>query len=313
LVMRLACWLVLIGSVSAENLVQPRLASGCTRSSGGGCFTRRRPSPPLLVSVGGSGGWQAAGSVAGIAVASEVVQIVNTCIALLILRKLTGEGTVAGLVEVFADFFSTMGWASYPAYAALLLSVTILPVMSAILFIILAGTLFGVVRGTIVVSLSLSTAAAISAMISRSIARAHNYGLASIDPRAAAVDASIASRPSSTSLLLITLLRLSPVLPFTFSNYLAGLTSLPLHIIFVGTLLGTLPTQAVYVGAGALGRQALQGGVRLPPAVVGLGVLATAAAIVLIGRVAQQTLEDMHLEEAAEVGKKGRRKPSNQP
>ena len=58
-------------------------------------------------------------------------------------------------------------------------------------------------------------------------------------------------------------------------------------------------TQAVYVGAGALGRQALQGGVKLPRSVVALGVLATAAAIVLIGHVAQQTIKGMDLEEAA--------------
>jgi len=103
------------------------------------------------------------------------------------------------------------------------------------------------------------------------------------------------------------------VLPFTFSNYLAGLTSLPLATLFVGTLLGTLPTQAVYVAAGALGRQALQGGVRLPPSVVALGILATAAAIVLIGRVAQQTLENMHLDEAAATRKKGRGKSARQP
>merc|ERR1712146_146520 len=100
--------------------------------------------------------------------------------------------------------------------------------MSAILFIVLAGTVFGAVRGTCMVSLSLSTAAA--------------------------VDAAIASGPLRNSLLLVTLLRLSPVLPFTFSNYLAGLTSLPLGIVFLGTLLGTLPTQLVYVSAGAIGK-----------------------------------------------------------
>eukprot|EP00966_Prymnesium_polylepis_P143973 3323773-Prymnesium_polylepis.1 len=40
-------------------------------------------------------------------------------------------------------------------------------------------------------------------------------------------------------------------MPFTFSNYLTGLTSLSPLIVFVGTLLGTLPTQLVYVTAGA--------------------------------------------------------------
>ena len=56
--------------------------------------------------------------------------------------------------------------------------------------------------------------------------------------------------PPQTKLLLMTLLRLSPIMPFTFSNYLTGLSSLPPAVIFAGTMLGTLPTQFVYVTAG---------------------------------------------------------------
>ena len=72
--------------------------------------------------------------------------------------------------------------------------------------------------------------------------------------------------------------------------------SLPISTFFLGTLLGTLPTQAVYVGAGAIGRQALQGGVKLPKSIVILGIAATVLAILLIGRVATQTLQKMDLE-----------------
>merc|ERR1740130_1783662 len=89
------------------------------------------------------------------------------------------------------------------------------------------------------------------------------------------VAGAIAAGPARTSLLLVLLLRLSPVMPFTFSNYLFGLTSTRLWVVFLGTLLGTLPSQTVYVSAGALGRQALQGGLRMPPAVLAVGTLAT--------------------------------------
>jgi len=101
------------------------------------------------------------------------------------------------------------------------------------------------------------------------------------------------------------------VLPFTFSNYLAGVTSISIPIFFLGTLLGTLPTQAVYVGAGAIGRKALQGGVSLPPAVVLLGVAATGLAILLVGRIASQVLQSMDLEgDAAAGGKRPKQRPS---
>ena len=261
--------------------------------------------------------------------------MVNTFVALLIMNRATGADSFVGLVEVFAGFFRSLGWLAYPAYAAMLLAITILPLMSAIFFIVLAGMVFGPVKGTVLVSISLSSAAAISAAACRRIAAARSYSLANIDPSATAVDKAIACGPVKTALLLVTLLRLSPVLPFTFSNYLAGLTSLPIWVIFLGTALGTLPTQvrppraqqpqlqhpdecvapsrpyltpirvqAIYVGTGALGKQALEGGVKLPKSMLVLGAAATVAAIVLIGHIAQSTLKGMDLDQTGAGGKK---------
>ena len=268
----------------------------------------RVPATSLVAFGGGgsSGGWAAAGSLAGLALASEVLQIVNTLIGMVILNRVTKATSFAELVEVVAAGFNTLGWGAVPAYALMLHGITILPLMSAILFIVLAGTIFGPVKGTFIVSLSLSSAAAISATLSRRIAAQRGFSLAKLDERAAAVDKAIAKKPWHTSLLLVTLLRLSPVLPFTFSNYLAGVTSIGVPTFFLGTLLGTLPTQAIYVSAGAIGRKALQGGVKLPKEVALMGLVATAAAILLIGRVASQTIAGMDLEEVRRRSKSDR-------
>ena len=64
------------------------------------------------------------------------------------------------------------------------------------------------------------------------------------------------------------------------------------------------PVQAVYVSAGALGKQALEGGVKVPKSVLALGAAATVAAIVLVGHVAQKTLMGMELDKAASSSKK---------
>jgi len=95
-------------------------------------------------------------------------------------------------------------------------------------------------------------------------------------------------------LLLVTLLRLSPVVPFTFSNYLFGLSSIDLAVLGIGTLVGTLPSQAAYVAAGSLGQKALSGQLQLPPILLVCGVAATILAMVLVGRVAKQTLSNLH-------------------
>ena len=62
-------------------------------------------------------------------------------------------------------------------------------------------------------SLSLSLAAVICAVISRTICTRMGYGLANLSTQAASVDAAIAAGPTRTSLLLVLLLRLSPVRP----------------------------------------------------------------------------------------------------
>jgi uncharacterized membrane protein YdjX (TVP38/TMEM64 family) len=64
----------------------------------------------------------------------------------------------------------------------------------------------------------------------------------------------------------------------------------------LATLLGTLPSQAAYVAAGALGQQALSGQLSVPPGVLVAGTLATVVAVVLVGKVAQQTLANMEFD-----------------
>lgn len=204
------------------------------------------------------------GRLAGLALGSEVVQYVNTAIGLFVLRKLSGVQTMADVLDLLINAFGGLGWAAYPLYAALLVVLQVVPVFSALILIILAGALFGPLWGTVLVSVSLSTAALVCALITRAVCSRTGYDLSRVSSRAAAVDAALAAGPVRTQLLLLLLLRLSPVLPFTFSNYLFGLTSLHGWVVFLGTLLGTLPSQCVYVSAGALGRQALQGCARRP-------------------------------------------------
>lgn len=242
-----------------------------------------------------------AGGLAGAALASEAIPYANTALLLFSLRQLTGTRSMVDLLDLLIRNFSRVGWAAYPAFVCLLVALQVVPLFSALVLIIIAGALFGPLWGTVLVSVSLSISAVLCALLGRLLSTRTGFGLSDLSPQAATVDTAIAAGPARTSLLLVLLLRLSPIMPFTFSNYLFGLTATRLWVIFLGTLLGTLPTQTVYVSAGALGRQALQGGLRMPPAVLALGAAATLAAILLIGHVAKQTLSSMKLADGMTV------------
>ena len=54
------------------------------------------------------------------------------------------------------------------------------------------------------------------------------------------------------SLKIVTLLRLSPLLPLALSNYLYGLTSVDLGSYVLGSWAGMLPGTIAYVAAGML-------------------------------------------------------------
>lgn len=56
-----------------------------------------------------------------------------------------------------------------------------------------------------------------------------------------------------SSTLKIVLLRLSPVIPFSVSNYLCGLTSVAFLPFLLGTAIGTMPWALLYVSLGATG------------------------------------------------------------
>lgn len=73
----------------------------------------------------------------------------------------------------------------------------------------------------------------------------------------------------------VTMLRLIPVIPHSFTNYALGLTRLSLGGYAVGSLLGQLPMTIAYVSFGAAGERAAAGEHDwLMPALVGAAALA---------------------------------------
>lgn len=96
---------------------------------------------------------------------------------------------------------------------------------------------------------------------------------------------------------IVSLARLSPVFPFLVGNYLFGLTSVPAKNYFAASLVGSVPSVAVYVYLGTLGRDLVLGegaGARTPAqwALFFAGLAATVVLTLYFRRVARQALEN---------------------
>jgi len=168
-------------------------------------------------------------------------------------------------------------------------------VVGALLFVpglvltLAAGYAFGLGWGIVIVSLASTTAAGLAFLIARYLARARVEKLARRNSRFAALDKAV----GRSGWKVVGLLRLSPLIPFSLSNYLYGLTAVRFLPYVVASWVGMLPATVLYVYLGAAGRSIGEEGERSPWewVLLGAGLLATAAVTVLLTRLAKKELK----------------------
>jgi len=111
-----------------------------------------------------------------------------------------------------------------------------------------AGFLFGVVKGSIVVSISSTLGATAAFLAGRYVARDLVARKIAGNARFEAVDAAVARQGWK----IVGLTRLSPVFPFNVLNYAFGLTQVSLRDYFFASWIGMLPGTVLYVYIGSL-------------------------------------------------------------
>ena len=194
----------------------------------------------------------------------------------------------AGWTKQLEGWITGLGLAGYGAFYAIYVVAALLFVPGAALTIA-AGFLFGLLRGTAVVSLAATTAAGLAFLIARHAARGPVEARARKDRRFAAIDQAIGERGWK----IVALLRLSPAVPFSLSNYFYGLTAIRFGPYLLTSWLAMLPGTVLYVYLGAAGKAAARGEGRTPAenAYLALGLVATIVVTVYLTRVARKALK----------------------
>lgn len=190
-------------------------------------------------------------------------------------------------LESFSGWVAGLGVLGGVLYAIVYMAAALLFVPGIVLTIG-AGVLFGLGWGMVIVSLASTTAAALAFLVARHLARKRVERLVKRDARFEAIDGAIAKRGWT----IVALLRLSPLVPFSLSNYLYGLTSVAFLPYVLASWAGMLPGTLLYVYLGSAGRTLGAGGARTPWewALLGGGLAATAGVTVLLTRIARQQL-----------------------
>lgn len=163
-----------------------------------------------------------------------------------------------------------------------------------------AGAVYGVGVGFGLVWAGATLGACASFLIGRHWMRTWVEKRIAHRPLFAAIDAAV----SVEGWRIVFLTRLTPLFPFALQNYAYGLTRVRFREYTIASFLGMAPGTLLFVYIGAAAAEAVKAGAngrtRTPAewAFYGVGLLATVAAVTMVGRMAKQAL-DKHTRGAA--------------
>jgi uncharacterized membrane protein YdjX (TVP38/TMEM64 family) len=163
------------------------------------------------------------------------------------------------------------------------------------LLTIAGGAIFGLGYGILYAMIGATLGSTAAFLIGRYVARRTvRRRLASL-PRFAAIERAV----SAQGRRIVFLLRLSPVIPFNFLNYVLGVTTISV-LDFVVASIGTIPGTIVYAYGGKVTGEALAlaGQAQVPRnasyyAVLVAGLAATVLATTVVTRTARRALRDV--------------------
>lgn len=226
----------------------------------------------------------------------------------------SGGAFTGGALDLFTDFLDkveAMGPAGAVLFVVVVMLSEMIPLFPTQPLSLASGLLFGGKQGAILMLIGVTLAAFNAFVISRGIGRelaekvihyemdddgsGPNSTHSVVARKLAEVQRTIETGTFWQQLIAIALLRLTPIVPFSASNYVLGLTPLQLPAFLGGTVLGMSVWSVLYASLGGAGRGLLENGMDLgsvfaelaeksgsytQPVLIGGGAVAGVAALV---------------------------------
>jgi uncharacterized membrane protein YdjX (TVP38/TMEM64 family) len=196
----------------------------------------------------------------------------------------------AGLIaatDASVQTLRNLGFKGAVVLGILQVLVAVSGVLPASLLGAISGGIYGLVPGFVLAAISTMAGAVIAFFLSRSVFRPTVERLIASRPRLRNLDALIAQ----DGLRLVCLLRLSPVMPFSVTSYMLGLSSVDLRSYTIGTF-ASLPALCGYVFIGTLADASLSAWMTsadpLRWILLGIGGAATLVLTIRLGRIVRR-------------------------
>ncbi|MGV2831706.1 TVP38/TMEM64 family protein [Myxosarcina sp. GI1(2024)] len=152
------------------------------------------------------------------------------------------------------DWLSSLGYGAYPTFIVLYIVVTSIGLPTIFLFIG-AGSLFGFIPGSLLVSVADTLSIAICYVLGRTIARQKVNQWIAERPEWEKFDRAVAQKGWK----IVFLARLAPIVPSNLLNYGFSLTEINFWQYLLVSWLGTIPVIGLYVYLASVGANLLSG------------------------------------------------------
>jgi uncharacterized membrane protein YdjX (TVP38/TMEM64 family) len=200
-----------------------------------------------------------------------------------------GSVTVVSLAPFVAPWLRSQGTTGVAYFVAALAAIGVVAFAPTNVTAVLAGWLFGFPAAALAFLGATIVGAAGCYAVARAVAGGRVTATFADHPRWELVRRALVEAGMLKALWLVTLLRLSPVLPFGTTNVLLATTRVPIGTYVAGTLLGLAPRAAVITFAAAKTEQLdLSAGGGWP--LLAMGIAGTALCIVVLAVLGRRAL-----------------------
>jgi uncharacterized membrane protein YdjX (TVP38/TMEM64 family) len=186
------------------------------------------------------------------------------------------------------DWLESLGYWTLPAYIGIYLIATLVGLPGVFLFVA-AGSMFGWLKGSIVVSVADTLSISLCYVLGRTIARKAIKNWLARRPRFAHLDRAVEKK--GWKIVLLT--RMSPILPSNILNYSFSLTKINFWHYLLASWLGMLPAIALYVYLGSVGVNLIEGQGNPAQTILSVsGIITTVIALIYTTKLAQKILSE---------------------